>query len=1037
MPRPLSFIFTAAAALALLLFPAPTVSAQSDGTIALRGGAPTAPSMARQQALSAGPSWQAFRAEHGAWSALWNESTGTPHRAFGPSAGIPGVGRLSADNVAAAGEVFIRTHPELFGAPVEELRRVGAVEADRRFYVSYLQTYEGLDVLLSEVELRIFENGRVMAFGATTYPDIEVNTTPALSPEAARLAATEGLAFNASTDEAVTGDLAILPLASASEDRRYDYTLVYRVDVETTAPLGRYLTYVDAQTGEVHWRHNLVVNHHYHEHDAHHGSLERAEPSGAPLAMVPASFPFVPEAAAPYAAAAEFTGAAVGTVQPYDPFDPFEEQPFEKLDVTIDGVGTVTTDATGAFTFDATAPTTISAELSGPFINANNQQGADASLSFAFDPAQDDVPTVSWTDDNSTAAERMVVYHTNIIHTFNKVLDPNFVGLDYEMPAAVNINDQCNASWNGVGMNFFRAGGPCPNTGQMPSVIYHEYGHGINQTQYDQADDGLVNGSTRMFNRALNEGMADVQSNLLEDNPVIGSGFFGAGSVLRDMRQNFRYPDTYTGGLPPDDLGGAYDDSQILSGAFWDVRVAIGGQEGIDVLRRIAHFSRYGRPDDPNTTFIGLAEFFLEALIADDDDGDLANGTPNFDAITEGFTGRGIGLNLYVPGSFEHEALEDTQELQEPYLVEFGVDPIVGGADKVRMLYTTDNFATVQEVVPTEVAPNSFEALIPAQPRGTLVRYYFSVDFFTATEPLILPGDDISSTFAFVVGTEEVFFDDAEEDRGWTLGLPDDTATRGIWARGDPERTEENGLDVQPARDHTPGIGRDAYVTDPIAGSAATSGDVDGGRTTLLTPIYDMRGYGDPIVRYWKYYTNDRGPSPGRDVWRVDISNDGGQTWAEVERTTRSTNAWEAVVLRVADYVTPSAQVQLRFLAQDSPAGSLVEALIDDFQILSNPDAVSNEEDTAGAPLTFALRGNFPNPFSAATTLAFDLPERADVTLVVYDVMGRAVRTLADEPYAAGSHTVEFNASDLAGGTYFARITAGDQVATHKMVLLK
>ncbi|MEM9999006.1 MAG: hypothetical protein AAF809_14985, partial [Bacteroidota bacterium] len=339
MPRFLPSLLTALAAFALLALPAQPVAAQNDGTVALRDAPPTALSAARQQSLASQAAWQEFRDDHGSWSALWNEATGTPHRAFGPSAGIPGVGRLSANNVTAAAELFISTNPALFGAPVDELRQVGAVEADRRFYVSYLQTHEGLDVLRSEVELRIFENGRVMAFGSTTYPDIEVDTTPALSAEAARLAATDGLLFNAAIDNAVVGDLAILPLASETEDRRFDYVLVYRVDVETTAPAGRFITYVDARDGTVHWRHNLVVDHHYHDHHAHHGSLERAEPAGAPLATAPLAFPFLLDAAPASTAADEFTGAAVGTIQPYDPFDPFEEQPFEKLNVNIDGVG--------------------------------------------------------------------------------------------------------------------------------------------------------------------------------------------------------------------------------------------------------------------------------------------------------------------------------------------------------------------------------------------------------------------------------------------------------------------------------------------------------------------------------------------------------------------------------------------------------------------------------------------------------------------------------------------------------------------------
>jgi hypothetical protein len=79
----------------------------------------------------------------------------------------------------------------------------------------------------------------------------------------------------------------------------------------------------------------------------------------------------------------------------------------------------------------------------------------------------------------------------------------------------------------------------------------------------------------------------------------------------------------------------------------------------------------------------------------------------------------------------------------------------------------------------------------------------------------------------------------------------------------------------------------------------------------------------------------------------------------------------------------------------------------------------------------------FPNPFNPSTTISFSLPHSQRATISVYDLTGRRVSTLADEIMSAGEHTVTFDASGLPSGIYFTRMTAGSQMMTKKMVLLK
>ena len=83
-------------------------------------------------------------------------------------------------------------------------------------------------------------------------------------------------------------------------------------------------------------------------------------------------------------------------------------------------------------------------------------------------------------DSNSRASERDAYAHTLITHDFIKQLDPAFTGVDYIMPVVVDIGDrECNAWWDGTGINFLAAGSRCANIARIADVVYHEYGHGI------------------------------------------------------------------------------------------------------------------------------------------------------------------------------------------------------------------------------------------------------------------------------------------------------------------------------------------------------------------------------------------------------------------------------------------------------------------------------------------------------------------------------------------------------------------------------
>ena len=88
-------------------------------------------------------------------------------------------------------------------------------------------------------------------------------------------------------------------------------------------------------------------------------------------------------------------------------------------------------------------------------------------------------------------------------------------------------------------------------------------------------------------------------------------------------------------------------------------------------------------------------------------------------------------------------------------------------------------------------------------------------------------------------------------------------------------------------------------------------------------------------------------------------------------------------------------------------------------------------------PLSYALQGNFPNPFNASTRYVLSLPLAGPVSFKIYDIRGREVASLAQGNLQAGIYELTFDASHLTSGVYIARVVAGSFQASQKLVLLK
>jgi hypothetical protein len=105
--------------------------------------------------------------------------------------------------------------------------------------------------------------------------------------------------------------------------------------------------------------------------------------------------------------------------------------------------------------------------------------------------------------------------------------------------------------------------------------------------------------------------------------------------------------------------------------------------------------------------------------------------------------------------------------------------------------------------------------------------------------------------------------------------------------------------------------------------------------------------------------------------------------------------------------------------------------------IASYAQGVSSVDEHASIPHETALWQNYPNPFNPSTKIKFEIPRASEVSLKVFDVLGREVTVLINERLEAGSYERTFDASGLASGVYFCRLQAGEFVQTKRLLLMR
>jgi len=244
-------------------------------------------------------------------------------------------------------------------------------------------------------------------------------------------------------------------------------------------------------------------------------------------------------------------------------------------------------------------------------------------------------------------------------------------------------------------------------------------------------------------------------------------------------------------------------------------------------------------------------------------------------------------------------------------------DNIVAGSELLHYRFDDGPYQTASL---THIDGSIYEAIIPPAQCGETPSFYISVD--TENSGVIYsPSDAPTSTHSYLVGSLTVQFqDNFETDLAWTV-VDGTGLTAGSWERGIPAGGGDRG---DPPTDYD-GSGS-CYLT----GNTDGDSDVDGGITWLISPSLDLSNGMDAKVEYALWYTNNYGADPNNDLFKVYASNDNGDTWVLVDTIgPQSLSGWEEFSFMIADFLTLTDQMKLRFEASDLNDGSVVEAAID------------------------------------------------------------------------------------------------------------
>ncbi|MBL4591600.1 MAG: matrixin family metalloprotease [Phycisphaerales bacterium] len=285
-------------------------------------------------------------------------------------------------------------------------------------------------------------------------------------------------------------------------------------------------------------------------------------------------------------------------------------------------------------------------------------------------------------------------------------------------------------------------------------------------------------------------------------------------------------------------------------------------------------------------------------------------------------------------------------------------DTINGGSQLLNVSINGGSFTTSPLA---SLGGSSYLATLPAANCEDTINFFISAVGSTAGS-FTLPANGAAAPFLAVVGDLTVVINDNfEANLGWSVSGAPNGASEGEWERAFPTGDGSRG---DPITDFD-GSGQ-CYITGN--GGPGENNDVDGGQTILTSPTIDVSSSPDALVSYARWLDNTGagvGPAQGEDPMTVQISDDNGGSWTDLEivgpNSAESMGGWFQASFKISDFVATTNQVRVRFIAQDQINGSIVEAGVDAFNVsnLTCDDTVECQADLAAPFGTLNLQDVF------------------------------------------------------------------------------
>jgi carboxypeptidase T len=216
--------------------------------------------------------------------------------------------------------------------------------------------------------------------------------------------------------------------------------------------------------------------------------------------------------------------------------------------------------------------------------------------------------------------------------------------------------------------------------------------------------------------------------------------------------------------------------------------------------------------------------------------------------------------------------------------------------------------------------------------------------------------------------------------------------------------------------------------------SDSPTGSYSNTTTRSLTLTVPLNVSASPVLKlsYWYKHTIDT-----LDNAYVDISNDNGVTWTSPRYYNKTANSWIREVIDISSIAGGSTSLKIRFSMISNGSVTADGIYIDDIKLTGynvTPTGIVNNNEI---PAQYSLSQNYPNPFNPNTVINYQIKNQENVSIKIYDMLGKVVMTLVNENQSAGNYSVSFDGSRLSSGLYYYKLQSGEFSDTKKMLLVK